>query len=151
MGQQETQDGAATVFGSAVSGIRRANTARATAATAPTARKAARRRPLGRGDGALSQVVAPGASHDVGDHQRREGTENPRANAIENLDANQPETIVGEGIRRRPGKGDAGKNIAAADFSLQLQSCKSQTQSDRLVALSDSVLGNCFNSHTVEP
>jgi hypothetical protein len=43
--------------------------------------------PLGRGDGALGQVVPPGASHDVGDHQGREGTKNPRADAIEHLDA----------------------------------------------------------------
>jgi hypothetical protein len=28
------------------------------------------------------------------------------------VDANQPQTIVGEGIRRRPGKGDAGKKTS---------------------------------------
>src|SRR5271170_3261874 len=58
--------------------------------------------PLGRGDGALGQVVASGTPHDIGDHQRREGAENSRADTIEHLDADQPEAVVGEGVEHRP-------------------------------------------------
>ena len=43
------------------------------------------------GDGALGQVIAPGAAHVISDHQGREGAENPGADAVEQLDTDQPE------------------------------------------------------------
>jgi hypothetical protein len=49
--------------------------------------------PLDRRDRALSQVVTPGASHDISDHQGREGAENPGTDTIEHLDADQPRRI----------------------------------------------------------
>jgi len=64
--------------------------------------------PLDRGDGALCQVVAPGASHNIGDHQGCEGAENPGADTIEYLDADQPEAIVGESVECRVPRGWAG-------------------------------------------
>jgi hypothetical protein len=67
--------------------------------------------PLDRGNGALRQVVAPGAAHDIGDHQRRQGAENAGADAIEQLDTDQPEAVGGEGVKRRPDRqdGEAGQ------------------------------------------
>ena len=38
---------------------------------------------LGRGDGPKRQVVASRASHNIGDHKRRQRTENPGADAVE--------------------------------------------------------------------
>jgi hypothetical protein len=46
---------------------------------------------MDRGDGALGQVIASGAAHDIGDHQGRECAENPGADAVEQLDTDQPE------------------------------------------------------------
>jgi hypothetical protein len=67
--------------------------------------------PLHCSNRALGQIVATGAAHDVGDHQGRECAENPGANAIEQLDADQPEAVVGKGVERctngqdtKPGK-----------------------------------------------
>ena len=72
--------------------------------------------PLHRGDGALGQVVAAGAAHDIGDHQGRERAENPGADAIEHLDADQPEAVVGKGVEHRADRqdGEPGEKQAAS-------------------------------------
>ena len=49
---------------------------------------------LGRSDGPKRQVVASGASHNIGDHERRQGAEDPGADAVEHLDADQPDAVV---------------------------------------------------------
>jgi hypothetical protein len=49
-------------------------------------------------DRALGKIVAAGASHDIGDHQRRERTKDPSSYSIENLDPDQPEAVIGKSI-----------------------------------------------------
>ena len=61
---------------------------------------------MDRGDGALGQVVAPGPAHDIGDHQGREGPEDPGANPVEQLDTDQLEAVIGEGVKHRPDRQD---------------------------------------------
>ena len=72
--------------------------------------------PLGGGDGAQSKIVAAGAAHDVGDHQRCQGAEDPGADAIEQLDADQPEAVVGEGVEHRADRqdGEPGEKLGLA-------------------------------------
>src|SRR5271168_4765306 len=103
---------------SAVSGICRAKTTKATNAAPPAARKAAlypeviddhagsRPAPLGAnpldcGNSALGQVAAPGAAHDVSDQEGREGAEDAGPDALEHLDADQPEAVIGAGVEHR--------------------------------------------------
>ena len=102
---------------SAVSGIRRAKTTRATNAAArgkksssvfemiadhagsqPAQRGA---NSLDRGDGALGQIVSSGTAYDVRNHQQGEGAEYPGAHAVECLNADEAESVVGEGVEHR--------------------------------------------------
>jgi hypothetical protein len=46
----------------------------------------------------LGQVVAPGAAHDISDRQGRESAEDAGADAVEHLDADQPEAVIGESV-----------------------------------------------------
>ena len=46
------------------------------------------------------------ASHDIGDHRGSEGTEYSRTDAIEDLNADQPEAVIGEGGENRTDRED---------------------------------------------
>ncbi len=44
------------------------------------------------------QIVPARAAHEVRDHERRQGTEDPGAYAIQELDGNQPHAVVGQSV-----------------------------------------------------
>ena len=78
---------------------------------------------MDRGDGALGQVVASGAAHDVRDHQGREGAEEPGADAVEQLHTDQPEAVIGERVKHRPDRQD-GEPGQKQGFSSQLSAVR---------------------------
>ena len=70
------------------------------------------------------------ASHDIGDHKRRESAENPGSHAVEHLDTDQPEAVIGEGIEHGPDRqdGEPGQEQRLASPSV---GSASYQQSDR--------------------
>ena len=52
-------------------------------------------------DRALRKIVTPRAAHAVGDHQGRERSKDAGADAVEHLNADQPKTVVGDGVEDR--------------------------------------------------
>jgi len=71
--------------------------------------QAARRRAdaLHGGDRARAQVVPPGAPHEIRHHQRRQRTEDACADAVEQLDSDQPRAVVGQRVEHSPDRQDA--------------------------------------------
>ncbi len=56
---------------------------------------------LQRGNRALRGVETAGAAHEIGDDEGREGAEDARTHAVEQLDRDQPPALIGNRVERR--------------------------------------------------